>query len=78
VGTQVDRQYAAFKVEPKCDERNDANFPPHLHAGFQLFCMTKNFNQVPTSTAFERPCGPTPFCACSRRAAWNITLSSAP
>ena len=29
---EVDRQYAAFKVEPKRDEREDGNFPPHLHA----------------------------------------------
>jgi hypothetical protein len=75
---QVDRQYAAFKVEPKRDERNDANFPPHLHAGFQLFCMTKNFNQVRISTAFVRRCGPSPFFGVLLACACNESPTSAP
>lgn len=40
---EIDRKYAAFKVEPKKDEVGDPNFPPHLHAAFELFCMTRNF-----------------------------------
>lgn len=43
---EVDRKYAMLKVEPKSDEAGDRNFPPHLHAAFELFCMTRNFHMV--------------------------------
>mmetsp|Transcript_35953 Transcript_35953/g.49912 ORF Transcript_35953/g.49912 Transcript_35953/m.49912 type:complete len:228 (-) Transcript_35953:19-702(-) len=43
---EVDRRYATVRVEAKADEVHDANFPPHLHAAFQLFCMTRCFNQA--------------------------------
>ena len=46
---EIDRKYAAFKVEPKKEEVGDPNIPPHLHAAFELFCMTRNFAQVGTS-----------------------------
>ena len=43
---KVDKRFAVFELERKPDELEDANFPPHLHAAFQLFCMTNNFAQA--------------------------------
>ena len=43
---KVDTRFASFELERKPDELKDANFPPHLHAAFQLFCMTNNIDQA--------------------------------
>ena len=39
---RIDERYATIRIEPKPDEEGDKNFPPHLHAAAQLFCMTNN------------------------------------
>eukprot|EP00232_Nephroselmis_pyriformis_P018644 CAMPEP_0182881028 /NCGR_PEP_ID=MMETSP0034_2-20130328/16928_1 /TAXON_ID=156128 /ORGANISM="Nephroselmis pyriformis, Strain CCMP717" /LENGTH=161 /DNA_ID=CAMNT_0025014041 /DNA_START=11 /DNA_END=492 /DNA_ORIENTATION=- len=43
---EVSKQFASFHILAKADEREDKNFPPHLHAAFQLFCMTGNLGQA--------------------------------
>ena len=43
---EVDVRFASFTLERKPDEIKDKNFPPHLHAAWQLFCMTNNIVQA--------------------------------
>jgi hypothetical protein len=43
---KIDSRFTAFRIDRKPDERNDANFPPHLHGACQLFCMTGNLAQA--------------------------------
>ena len=43
---EIDVRFASFTLERKPDEINDKNFPPHLHAACQLFCMTNNIAQA--------------------------------